>query len=83
MKLSGRIILNVLHFMSVQENNVDVVFWVMASVHSVTQTEDTRNESSVPSAFLWKLLNCLPLVAGCGRTFQRLRGTDQSEELKL
>lgn len=32
MKLSGRIILNVLHFISVQENNVDVVFWVMASV---------------------------------------------------
>lgn len=28
-----------------------------------TQTEDTWSESSVGSAFLWKLLKCLPLVA--------------------
>lgn len=67
MKLSGRIILNVLHFVSMQENNVDVVFWV-------TRTEDTRNESSVPSAFLWNLEMSPP--GGCGgrSTFQRFQG---------
>lgn len=57
-----------------KENNVDVVFWAMASVHSVTWTEDTRNESSVPSALLWKLEMSPPVGCGSRSTFQRFQG---------
>lgn len=57
-----RIILNVLYFVPLIENNVDVVCLVMGLAHR----EQPRNESSVPSAVLWKLLNCLPLVAAFG-----------------
>lgn len=50
---------------------------------TVTQREETGNESSVPPAPLWKRLKCLPLVAACGRsTFQPFQGRTPERRVK-
>lgn len=55
------------------ENNLHIVFWVMACVHSVTQAEHTRSESSFP----WKLVKCRPLAVIYGSApFQRWSTTE-------
>lgn len=52
----------ILNVSAVLGNNADIVFWAIASVHSVTQTEHTRNESSFP----WKRPKWRPLAVTCG-----------------